>query len=641
MKAEKIKIHACNTVVIGSGAAGFNAALQLHRLGNDSVVIVTEGVAMGTSRNTGSDKQTYYKMNLCGDFSDSPAEMARDLFAGKAVDGDVAYAEAALSAPCFLQLAQLGVPFPVNRYGEYVGYKTDHDARARATSAGPLTSKLMTERLEQAVQQANIPVLNRLMAVSVLKEGNAAVGLLCLSLQGDYPYVLVRCKNIVFATGGPAGIYADTVYPFGHSGSTGIALEAGVAAKNLTEWQFGLASVNPRWNVSGTYMQVLPRFVSIDADGTEHDFLDEYYHNTADQLFQTFKKGYEWPFDCRKLYGGSSVIDLLVYCERVLKNRRVYLDFMHNPCGLAELPFGQLPGEAYDYLHNAGACFGTPIERLLQMNEPAYRLYKEKGVDLKNEKLEIALCAQHNNGGLVVDLWWRTNVEGVFAAGEAAGTHGVYRPGGSALNAGQVGALRAAQYICAHRLGEPIDEPDFLAAAEPYLQQHMRLRQAVLQNVSTVENITETVTRQMTRAGGALRDPQAVGEALQAVRRQMSAFAEEVKTASVQGLRKVYRLRDLLFTQCAMLTAIADYVQRGGKSRGSAVYCDTAGKPPAGFGPDFAFRLDDGALDAQVQNVQLQDGEFSASWRPVRPLPDGGGFFETVWKSYRENKNVY
>lgn len=641
MEADNIKIYAYNTVVVGSGAAGFNAALQLHRLGNDSVVIVTEGITMGTSRNTGSDKQTYYKMNLCGNFSDSPAEMAKDLFAGKAVDGDVAYAEAALSVPCFLHLAQLGVPFPTNRYGEYVGYKTDHDARARATSAGPLTSKLMTEQLEKAVYAAGIPILDRCMAVSVIKKENAAVGLLCLSLEGDYPYVLLRCKNIILATGGPAGIYADTVYPFGHSGSTGLALEAGAAAKNVTEWQFGLASVHPRWNVSGTYMQVLPRFVSVDEDGTEHDFLDAYYKNPAEQLFQTFKKGYEWPFDCRKLYGGSSVIDLLVYCERVLKQRRVYLDFMHNPCGMEALPFSELKSEAYDYLNNAGACFGTPIERLLQMNEPAYTLYKDKGVDLKTERLEIALCAQHNNGGLDVDLWWRTNVEGLFAAGECAGSHGVYRPGGSALNAGQVGALRAAQYICAKRQGDPLKEADFLAAAQPYLQRHLQLRAAVLQNTSTVEAVTQKMTEQMTRTGGAIRDPEAARTALQTVWACIQDFENEVKTASVQGLRKVYRLRDLLFTQCAMLTAIVDYVQQGGKSRGSAVYRNAAGTAPAGFDSSFAFQLDDGALDAQVQNVQLQNGAFVASWRPVRPLPAGGGFFETVWKSYRENKNIY
>src|SRR5699024_11817131 len=50
----------------------------------------------------------------------------------------------------------------------------------------------------------------------------------------------------------------------------------GVRGKNLTEWQFGLASIKPRWNVSGSYMQVIPRFVSTDAEGNdEREFLTE------------------------------------------------------------------------------------------------------------------------------------------------------------------------------------------------------------------------------------------------------------------------------------------------------------------------------------------------------------------------------
>ena len=69
-----------HTAVVGSGAAGYNAALRLREYGVQDVAIFTEGVNMGTSRNTGSDKQTYYKLNLCGDFADSPRAMAEDLF---------------------------------------------------------------------------------------------------------------------------------------------------------------------------------------------------------------------------------------------------------------------------------------------------------------------------------------------------------------------------------------------------------------------------------------------------------------------------------------------------------------------------------------------------------------------------------
>ena len=68
--------------------------------------------------------------------------------------GDLAYIEALGSAPAFFDLCRIGVPFPFNRYGAYVGYKTDHDPRQRATSAGPKTSKFMFERLLEQVRAA-------------------------------------------------------------------------------------------------------------------------------------------------------------------------------------------------------------------------------------------------------------------------------------------------------------------------------------------------------------------------------------------------------------------------------------------------------------------------------------------------------
>ena len=318
VNGKSIKVYIAGAAVVGTGAAGYAAAMYLYEHGAADVVMITEGVLCGTSRNTGSDKQTYYKLSLAGAFEDSPASMAKDLFAGGAVDGDVALAEAANSVSCFMRLASLGVAFPTNRYGEYVGYKTDHDPRARATSVGPLTSKVMTEALEARVASLHIPVLNHWLVVEILKRDDHAVGLLAWNkMQGEY--VLLSCPNIVWATGGPAGIYGDSVYPLCHTGSTGVLLESGIFAQNMTEWQFGLASVAPRWNVSGTYMQVLPRFVSVDKLGTEHYFLEEYF-SAEDGLARTFLKGYEWPFDSRKAEG-SSAIDLLVARERALDRR--------------------------------------------------------------------------------------------------------------------------------------------------------------------------------------------------------------------------------------------------------------------------------------------------------------------------------
>ena len=252
-----------DAIVIGTGAAGYNAACRIAQQGEKSVAIVTEGILTGTSRNTGSDKQTYYKLGLSGDSPDSVRKMAQNLFAGGSVDGDNALCEAALSARCFLNLCELGVPFPVNRYGEYVGYKTDHDPFERATSAGPLTSKFMTEALEKQANALQIPVFDNLLAVEILQDENGVCGLLCLHTK-TAEFIVFRTPNVILATGGPAGIYADSVYPGCHTGTSSLAINAGAKMQNMTEWQYGLASIAPRWNVSGTYMQVLPRFVSID-----------------------------------------------------------------------------------------------------------------------------------------------------------------------------------------------------------------------------------------------------------------------------------------------------------------------------------------------------------------------------------------
>lgn len=628
-----------DTVVVGTGAAGYNAALRLWEMGRTNIAILTEGVNMGTSRNTGSDKQTYYKMNLSGDSPDSPHAMAEDFFRGKCVDGDNAYAEAALSVPSFLHLASLGVPFPVNRFGEYVGYKTDHDPRTRATSAGPLTSKLMTECLEKDAKAKGIPVLDGYLVLRVVKKEETAVGLLCLEKRSG-ELVLIAAANTVYCTGGPAGLYLDTVYPLGHHGGSGVALEAGVVGKNLTEWQFGLASTSPRWNVSGTYMQVLPRFVSVDAEGKEYEFLEEYFGDFGTLLSMVFQKGYEWPFDCRKVMTGSSVIDLLVYRETKQRGRRVYLDFRKNPRGLSELPYESLTDEARTYLEKAGATFGTPLERLAHMNQPAIDLYMGKGVDLSKEMLEIALCAQHNNGGLDVDLWWQTNIEGFFAAGEVAGSHGVYRPGGSALNAGQAGSMRAAQYIAARRPDAPVDEKTFAAAAAPHVAEFEARNAALRGREENASQYLAECEGLMSRVGGAIRDASAMEAAVEELRRLYLEFDEKVG-AGQGSLTCAYRLRDALIGQISYLSAMADYAHRGGRSRGSSLYTDREGEAPSGFDATFLFRVDDGRLDGEVQNVVFDRGEVRVTWRPVRPLPEGGGFFENVWRRYREDGNVY
>ena len=626
-----MKTYTFEAIVIGTGAAGYNAACRLKQFGKD-VAIVTEATGCGTSRNTGSDKQTYYKLGLGGDSPDSVYKMAENLFGGGSVDGDNALCEAALSVRSFMNLCELGVAFPVNRYGEYVGYKTDHDPYARATSAGPLTSKFMTEVLEKNAKNLGIKVYSGYLAIEILKHEDVVCGLLCIEKKsGDL--VAFKCADIIMCTGGPAGIYADSVYPKCHTGTTSLALLSGAKAQNLTEWQYGLASINPRWNVSGTYMQVLPRFVSIDENGTEYEFLAEYFEDKYEALSMVFLKGYQWPFDSKKVLCGSSVIDLLVYRECVLKNRRVYLDFTKNPFSM-EIKYNKLSPEAFEYLSKAEATFGTPIERLNKMNAPAIELYKGKGLDITNEYLEIALCAQHNNGGIAVDMWWQTSVKGLFCAGECAGTHGISRPGGSALNAGQVGSLRAAQYISQNG-NALIDDDVFSGIIKEAEAKHNKETVGITAREDNVEFLISEAQRRMSDCAAAIRNKDELCKIL------LETVIGTVGVKDKSQLYMYYKLKDIIVTQKAVLTALIDYADTVGATRGSSLCYDKNGKLRYGLDEIFRFSEEDGKTRFKVQETYLEKGDFVSSWRNVRPIPENDDFFENIWRSYRESKNIF
>lgn len=642
-------------IIIGSGAAGFQAALRLYQNGERDLAIITENIKSGTSRNTGSDKQTYYKLTLSGNDADSVRNIAEDLFAGQCVDGDQALCEAALSARCFFALTELGVPFPCTEHGEFMGYKTDHDRGRRATSAGPYTSKLMTEALERSVKEKQILILDQMQAIQILTYMNQVKGILCLdkNIHSEPAYKIIWCKNVILATGGPAGMYHDSVYPVSQTGSTGMAFEAGASGKNLTEWQFGMASLNPRWNVSGTYMQVLPSFISTDQDGNdEKEFLLDYFNELPDLLSMVFLKGYQWPFDVNKIFGGSSVIDLLVYQETVLKKRRVFLDYRVNPGNLEkdrDLPYASMIPEAKEYLSQAGACFGTPIERLKHMNEPAILFYQDHHVDLFKERLEIAVCAQHNNGGLSTNHLWETNLSGLYAIGEVCASHGVTRPGGTALNAGQVGAVRAAEGIF-------LKKRTHMKEASPSTESGIkeRLRIQALDRIRLSEHaegncpLSElwiNASKRMSAAAGMIRNQVQMETALKETEDDICQFMQKAKSPSVSQLSLFYKLYDMLLSQKMYLFAMLDYAKAGGGSRGSALYTDSTGELPGfpgcqTFGELYRCRLDQKMHGQEVQEVTLKEGTPSASRRPVRPLPDVDYFFENQWRIYRERMGM-
>ena len=608
-----------DAVVIGTGCAGYNAADWLYDLGVKNVAIITEGKNVGTSRNTGSDKQTYYKLSLAGDAPDSVMDMARTLFDGGAMDGDVALAEAANSARCFMKLASLGVDFPTNEYGEFVGYKTDHDPRSRATSVGPYTSKRITEVLEASVERKGIAILDGLQAIKILTDDGRVCGILALDTNSTSKVALVgiKCSYVILATGGPAAVYLDSVYPTCHTGSSSLAIDAGAEFANLSEWQYGIASTDFRWNVSGSYQQVLPRYISVDSDGVEREFLLDYFDDPGDAIKNVFLKGYEWPFDVRKV-GGSSYVDLIIYHETVTLGRAVYMDFRREPTGVTS-DFSGLDPVAYEYLKNSDALVATPIARLERMNPGAIDLYRKNGIDIAKEPLRVAVCAQHNNGGVRIDANWQTNIRGLYAAGEAAGSLGIFRPGGSALNSCQVGSLRAAQHI-AHNGENSVSDrySEILAEAETEVERFLAEARG---DRSTIVAKREEYQRRMSRSFAFLRSIPDMREAETQIRRDIARFAEDNKWHSAADVPHLYKNLDIIKMQERVAASMIYSAEHFG-SRGSAYVTD---------GDDVMARRPIPENTDGRSQIIVADADGIRSVQ-ARPIPERDLWFERVWR---------
>ena len=94
-----------------------------------------------------------------------------------------------------------------------------------------------------------------------------------------------------------------------------------------------------------------------------------------------------------------------------------------------------LQGEARLYLEQSDALLDKPIDRLERLNPFAIEVYRDHGIDLYKEPIEVQVAVQHCNGGFSADIYWESiNIKGLFPVGEVNGSHGQHRPGRAALN---------------------------------------------------------------------------------------------------------------------------------------------------------------------------------------------------------------
>jgi len=230
------------------------------------------------------------------------------------------------------------------------------------------------------------------------------------------------------------------------------------------------------------------------------------------------------------------------------------------------------------------------------MNPGAIQLYLDNGIDLHSEMLEIAVCAQHCNGGVAVDGHWRSGVDGLYAAGEAAGTFGPKRPGGSALNAAQVGSMRAARHIAR----QPCNAPEIPAGAVDEAERLLvQIAAAMGRQGSDPADIKLRCRQEFSAHCAHVRSEDKFAELYDARISDIASYYDNCVIAEAAQIPAWFLARDMLITQAAILSAMQE---RSGEG---------------------------------VVRTRFDGRGFASERLPARPIPERDTWFETVWEKYR------
>jgi len=145
----------------------------------------------------------------------------------------------------------------------------------------------------------------------------------------------------------------------------------------------------------------------------------------------------------------------------------------------------------------------------------------------------------------------------------------------------------------------------------------------------------------MSQNGGIIRDLEKISDTIVELKNTIGNIQNTHKLKSIYELPFAFQNRDIFITQFVYLSAIKDYIENGGKSRGSYLIVEENGEiDVAAFGGKLKFTLDDGNLSNRVQEIEYRDGKTECSWRSVKAIPKTESWFEKVWYDFRNNNII-
>ncbi len=383
-------------VVVGTGVAGLAAALAAHRRGR-RVVLLSKA----------SETATFYAQGgiavVVPQTDDSvDAHVADTLAAGGGLCDPVAVRS--IVADGYSAVADLvtdGARFDESAPGEWsLTREGGHSRRRIIHAGGDATGAEVQRALDHTA--ALLDIRRNHIALQVLHDGEAVTGVLVRNEDG---LGIVHAPSVILATGGVGHLYSATTNPEGSTGDgVALALWAGVPISDVE------------------FIQFHPTMLFDGHSGGRRPLVTEALRGEGAVLVDA--RG-------RSVTAGVHPMGDLAPRDVVAAAINERLTQTGDPCVF--LDARAIEGFAHRFPTVTAAC-------------------QAAGIDPSVDLIPVVPGAHYSCGGIVTDVHGRTELAGLFAAGEVArtGMHGANRLASNSLLEGLVVGGRAGRAAAAY-----------------------------------------------------------------------------------------------------------------------------------------------------------------------------------------------
>ena len=540
--ASSHKIHHVDYAVIGSGIAGLRAAIELSSAG--SVLVL--------AKSNLSDSATAWAQGgiavALSDEDEIGLHEQDTINAGDGLCRPEAVALLVEEGPKYItELIEWGTEF--DRAGTKLAFTREAaHSRSRILHAhGDSTGREISRALlSRAHSIPHMHLRAHAFTTELIVERGRVAGL-CFIDETDGALHELRAGAVLLATGGLGQIYRETTNPEVATGDgMAIAYEAGAVLSDMEFVQF---------HPTALAIQGAPRFLLSEALRGEGGVL----RNIG---LERFMKRYH---EAQELAPRDVVARALVSEMQRTQSTHVYLDMTKKSEEFLRKRFPRI----YE------TCLGY-------------------GLDLASDLAPVCPAAHYMMGGVQTDLWGRTSLPGLYAAGETAatGVHGANRLASNSLLEGLVFGARAGQAIkkdaptgkrrTSAILGNPAPLPGNSSAAQK--EQKEAAKNGAAKQPATCATLVK-IREAMWRDVGIMRSGKELGEAI----KQLESLELPKAEKPSRSKHEVRNLRTL-----ALVMARAALARE--ESRGSH------------YRSDFPFRNDDdfGKHSAEQKDKEVQ-----------------------------------